>query len=48
VCGGFFWLIEREREREREANGGGFFFFKIDWRRAETEMWLDAGKERRI
>jgi hypothetical protein len=42
---GFFGLL---REREREANGGGFFFFKIDWRRAETEMWLDAGKERRI
>jgi len=41
----FFGLF---RERERETNGGGFFFFKIDWRRGETEMWLDAGKERRI
>ena len=42
------FLAYSERERERETNGGGFFFFKIDWRRGETEMWLDAGKERRI
>jgi hypothetical protein len=40
-----FWLIQRERERDEWR---WFFFFKIDWRRGETEMWLDAGKERRI
>ena len=48
VCLRACFLAYSERERERETNGGGFFFFKIDWRRGETEMWLDAGKERRI
>jgi hypothetical protein len=33
-------------ERGREPNGGGFFFFKIDWRRGETEMWLCREREK--
>ena len=45
VCVCVFWLIQRERERDEWR---WFFFFKIDLRRGETEMWLDAGKERRI